>query len=93
MYAMNRVNKMGLQYHLTELPSGGTRIVTGDKVLIVKHNIHEISQAWYNWQMRGEYIQVAFAFLTDDEREFLITGLTKEEWEAMWARINNGEEN
>jgi len=87
MYAMNRVNNMGLQYFLTELPSGGTRIVTGDKVVITKHNIHHISQAWYNWQQRGESIQLAFAFMSDDEREFLITGYTPEEWKAMWARI------
>jgi hypothetical protein len=91
MYAMNRVNKMGLQYHLQEQPDGSTKIVTGDKSITVNHNIHEISQAWYNWQMRGERIQVAFMFLTDAQREFLITGYTEEEWTAMWARIESEE--
>jgi hypothetical protein len=93
MMALNRVNKMGLKYHLMELPDNKTRIKTGDKEIIVNAEITRIDQAWYYWNVRGEYIQVAFDFLSDDEREFLITGLTKEEWEAMWARINADDAN
>ena len=36
------------------------------------------------WQA-GAYIQNAFPNLTPDEREFLKTGITAEEWEAMFA--------
>ena len=36
------------------------------------------------WQA-GTYIQNAFPNLTPDEREFLKTGITAEEWEAMFA--------
>ena len=32
----------------------------------------------------GELIQVAMPQLTDDEREFLQTGATQEEWDAMF---------
>jgi|GraSoiStandDraft_1057264.scaffolds.fasta_scaffold15007_3 hypothetical protein len=89
MYAMNRLNRSGQQYFLTELPSGDTRIVTGDKILIVKHDIQVISQAWYNWQVRGEKIQDAFDFFTDAEREFLKTGLTEAEWKAIFSEKEN----
>lgn len=36
------------------------------------------------WQA-GAYIQNAFPNLSPDEREFLKTGITAEEWEAMFA--------
>ena len=36
------------------------------------------------WQA-GAYIQNAFPNLTPDEREFLKTGITAEEWGAMFA--------
>jgi len=35
------------------------------------------------WQ-GGEYIQVAMPHLTVDEREFLMTGTTPEEWAATF---------
>lgn len=39
----------------------------------------------YEWQ-RGTLIQNAMPNLTPDQREFLITGITAEEWEEMWNR-------
>ena len=36
------------------------------------------------WQ-GGELIQRAMPHLTADEREFLMTGITAEEWEKMFA--------
>ena len=33
----------------------------------------------------GELIQVAMPQLTDDEREFIMTGITAEEWEDMFG--------
>jgi hypothetical protein len=36
------------------------------------------------WQA-GAYIQNAFPNLSPDEREFLKTGITAEEWEAMFG--------
>ena len=37
------------------------------------------------WKSRGVPIQNAFPNLSPDEREFLKTGITSEEWEAMFA--------
>lgn len=34
----------------------------------------------------GMHIQNAFSFLSDDEREFLMTGITSDEWDAMWPK-------
>lgn len=35
------------------------------------------------WQ-EGELIQKAMPHLSDDDREFLMTGITPEEWDAMF---------
>lgn len=38
---------------------------------------------WQNY-MGGTLVQNAFPNLTDDEREFILTGITKEEWDKMF---------
>jgi hypothetical protein len=50
---------------------------------------------YLRWQ-EGTLIQEALPYLTPDQREFLMTGITEEEWEDMFgeppvtARINGG---
>ena len=38
-----------------------------------------------NWE-NGELIQNAFPNLNSDEREFLLTGMTPEEWDAAFGK-------
>lgn len=42
------------------------------------------------WQS-GTHIQYAMPHLSDDDREFLMTGITKEEWDRI-MRNNDSEE-
>ena len=42
----------------------------------------DITQEQYDAWLGGELIQVAMPHLTPDEREFIITGATPEEWAA-----------
>ena len=37
------------------------------------------------WENGGELIQNAMPNLTDNEREFLMTGITPEEWDDMFG--------
>lgn len=37
-----------------------------------------------NWQNTSMLIQDAFPGLSADEREFLLTGITKQEWDEMF---------
>lgn len=39
----------------------------------------------------GAFVQDAFPQLTPDEREFLMTGVTKEEWDATFSDFNDEE--
>jgi hypothetical protein len=52
----------------------------------VTHNMHlDITQEQLDKWRSGMLIQDAMPHLTPDEREFLMTGATKEEWEAAFA--------
>lgn len=37
------------------------------------------------WE-QGELIQVAMPQLNADEREFIMTGITPDEWDSMWEK-------
>ena len=43
----------------------------------------EVRMQW--WMEKGMNIQDAFPMLGDDEREFLLTGLTPEEWDDLFG--------
>jgi hypothetical protein len=85
MLTLRRFNPNGIQYSLNENYDGSTTIIKSNTTKSIKVNfgIDAISQAWYNWHMKGQLIQKAFPFFNADEREFLITGMTPEEWSEM----------
>ncbi len=84
MRAINRINTLGLQYYIVEQPDNTTVIRVGKKSITVNYPIAAIDQAWYNWRMKGLKIQEAFYFMSADEREFLQTGITPNEWQAIF---------
>lgn len=89
MYAMNRVNRMGLKFTMVEIDPYRTEIKCGEKSITVNINIHKLSQSWYDWTQIGRSIQVAFDYLTADEREFLMTAMTRDEWNVMMEQEEN----
>ena len=40
------------------------------------------------WQMSGKNIQDVFPQLTDGQREFLMTGITAEEWDRLFPEVD-----
>jgi hypothetical protein len=84
MYSFKRFNAIGLIYFIVE-DGEKTRIVCRNKAIIVDQSIGVISQCWYNWQMKGAAIQEAFACLSAEEREFLLTGITPQEWKELFV--------
>jgi len=86
MKAFNRVNRLGQQYYITQIPSNEqvTEIRTGTKKIIVEHGIDRIEKSWFRYIVRNEFVQDAFPYLTADEREFIITGFSKAEWDIMF---------
>jgi hypothetical protein len=45
----------------------------------------QFEAAFVRWK-KGELVQNAFPTLTPDQREFLMTGYTKEDWDKMFGR-------
>lgn len=88
MPIIRRINAVGLTYIISANPGdlNRTTISFQGKKIEVAHNFEKINQAWFDWQQKGEYIQKAFHFLNDDEREFLMTGITPEEWKELFPK-------
>lgn len=89
---INRQNSMGMQYTLTREGEGKTKIhcLTVKKTIIVDHPLEDLNKGWYLW-MNGAFIQRAFPFLNADEREFLMTGITSEEWDKLFPEDDDDE--
>jgi hypothetical protein len=54
----------------------------------IEHSLElPITEIEYNWGItemnKGKNIQNVFPQLSDDEREFILTGVTKEEWDEF----------
>lgn len=79
-----RINTQGFSYFLSELADGKTEIRRDGKSIVVKHDWETMNKAWYYWT-NGRNIQDAFPFLNPSEREFLLTGMTKEDWDALFG--------
>ena len=54
-------------------------VMTGEKNTMLLHVTNEQIDRWQN----GELIQNVFPHLTPSEREFLISGVTPEEWDVV----------
>ena len=80
---ITQVNPRGLQFDLLELSPNQTQITLGVKRIVVNHQLYKIMDSWAAWR-NGAYIQVAFRYFDANEREFLMTGITAEEWDILF---------
>lgn len=51
-----------------------------------------VTEAQFALWKAGAMVQEAFPNLTASQREFLLTGATDEEWEALYGPSNDGDE-
>lgn len=80
-----RVSPRGLKFTLYKESYKETIIQLGDNAILVKQPIDAILRAWYRWQIQGMLIQDAFTMLDDDEREFILSGITAEKWRELFG--------
>jgi hypothetical protein len=59
--------------------------------LVVDHPYDKCQSGLWEYN-HGRHIQDAFHFLSDDERNFMQTGLTSEEWDALFPEEEHDEE-
>ena len=60
--------------------------------LNVPHKQWKVLQAWLKYQ-KGSLIQDCFHFLTPEEREFMLTGMTPVEQERFYKESQMGSQN
>lgn len=51
-----------------------------ERTMELNCSVAEFNEGLIQWQEEGRLIQDAFPFLSADEREFLLTGMTPEMW-------------
>ena len=69
----------------------GVRIVTiHNRSLVINCTMEQYLVGVINYNA-GQKVQDAFSFLCDDDREFLISGMTKDDWDDRF-NFNKGSE-
>jgi len=59
---------------------------TINKQIVVKDvSEGQIRRGWYHWLHGDKLAQDAFPFLSHTEREFLISGITPDEWNELFG--------
>ena len=91
MKTFTRRNRMGLDYTLEELTLTTTRIRFHEKSIVVNASIMQMEEGWHRWIEMGNMIQDAFQFLSSNEREFIMTGITATEWDEMFGKTDETE--
>jgi len=86
---MNQIvtNRIGYQYEISPISDHETRISLFDlphKSITIPYGIDEVMRAWYKW-INGHFIQDAFWFLSEDDREFLMSGLSASEFKELYS--------
>lgn len=88
MEVLKRYNAMGLLY-LIWADGDKTIISHSARRITVDQKLDTINRCWYHWQMKGEFIQQAFPMLSGAEREFLMTGITPEQWNEIFKESDD----
>jgi hypothetical protein len=52
--------------------------------MIERTKTFPVKEYQYNWWLSGVLIQDAFQHLSIEDREFILTGITAEEWDATF---------
>jgi hypothetical protein len=82
-----RMNNLRMRYRISQdntKPFTTIYNETLNKSIVVNCNVGDINRGWYSWQYEKMLIQDAFPFLSNDEREFIMTGITPDEWNEMF---------
>lgn len=82
---------------INPLDAGGIRVkaisrFSGEEhEMVLPMSLDEFGKALEDWEARRVPIQEAFPTLTDQQREFLMTGSTQEEWDKAFPEDDEDE--
>ena len=90
-YTITRYNAIGLMYTIEPIRPGVNRIRQKDRSIEVAVDFEVVNQGWYYWQQQRRLIQHAFPFLDANERGFIQTGLSPEEFDEATREDDDSE--
>jgi hypothetical protein len=79
---------MGISYTITSTGPMEVAVKVNSKKLAVQASIQQMEEGWIRWTVQGNMVQDAFPFLSSGEREFLMTGITDDEWDQLFKDGN-----
>jgi hypothetical protein len=84
-----RENRLGIKYLIREVSYKEivVQIKGTEKAMLIKVPMQQFLAGWFKWQINGDFIQDAFHFLNEDEREFILTGLMPGDWEKIFENL------
>ena len=91
-YGVTRINAIGLVFLITAAEDNKTTVQHEDNIVTMDLTFDEVMQCWYNWQMKMQPIQTAFEKLPPEQREFLLTGITPQKWNEIFAPFKEEED-
>lgn len=82
-----------LRFNSSQLPDGRTDValVRDGKKMVFNCSAQQLEQGMRSYDA-GALVQRAFSFLNNAEREFLMTGMTQKEWDAMAREVEDDED-
>lgn len=86
-----RTNDHGLKFVIIEESLDTISVKLCDKVITINTTMAVFLACWYKWQVKEMFIQDAFPNLNANEREFLMTGITSEEWGKIFNSENEND--
>jgi len=79
--------------NITETESGGNFVKSGIcKLTGATYRVEVPLEQYENWRNSGALIQRAMPQLSDGQREFLMTGITPAEWDAIFDGAEEDED-
>jgi hypothetical protein len=90
MKTIQLINTFGMKYLVSEIDEE-LQVTFGNKSIFLENiSFSDFVSRWNNW-VNGVLIQNAFPMLDADKREFLMTGITAEEWTELFADDEDGD--
>lgn len=93
MSTIELTNRLGIRFQFTPCEDRKTIAVLQKlgqrKAVVLDITLDELKRGWENWTVNGMYIQTAFAKLSAEQREFLMTGITPGEWDEMFKEYKS----
>lgn len=77
-------NHIGQVFVLVPITRTSTLVMAVSGAISIDMPMVDLELCWHKWRVGGMMIQDAFPTLSAEQREFLLSGITPEQWKEMF---------